>query len=206
MKEKKSFSLNFETVGSIVAMLIGVCALFVAWDQAQVMRAQKHASVWPIVTADLTVSGDEKTRFIEFDVSNAGVGPALVRSATLIADGKEISHWSELETTLFSTEAPGAMAFNGFDIEGSVIAPGEDVVAMRGSWSAGGEIDEFFKTLAGKYLSGAAPDVQLKICYCSVFERCWETTENNGAERVKLCPAPTHFFRNLFPKEDASVQ
>jgi hypothetical protein len=33
-KSSKTFNLNFETVGSIMAIMIVMIALFVAWDQA----------------------------------------------------------------------------------------------------------------------------------------------------------------------------
>ena len=203
--EKKS-ALNFETVASVVAMGVGVCALFVAWDQAQVMRAQKHASVWPIVSADFIISGDEKTRFLEFVVENAGVGPALVESMTLMTDGVEATRWRQLEEELFGAELPGAMAFNGNDIEGAVLAAGESVTVLKGSWNVGDEIDAAFQTLAGRYLQGDAPSVSLQVCYCSVFDRCWRSEEQARSVPVKNCPAPTKLFGGLFTDDEAGSE
>ncbi|GJL94294.1 MAG: hypothetical protein DHS20C05_06990 [Hyphococcus sp.] len=206
MSEKKqnTISLNFETIGSVVAMLIGAIALFVAWDQAQVMRKQQHASVWPIISADLLVSGDVETRFIEFAIMNAGVGPALVESVSLMSDGEALARWSDLETVLFGTPPSGPMGFNGNDIEGAVIAAGQTVSVLKGSWGASEEIDNAFMILAERYVKGNAPNVYLSVCYCSVFERCWRSTDQSRAEPVRSCSAPTGYFENLFIEDQAN--
>lgn len=204
--EKKAGPLNFETVGSIVAMIVGVSALFVAWDQAQVMRAQKHASVWPIVSSDFVISGDENSRTLEFVVENAGVGPALVESISLKLNGAAAHRWRELEETLFGAEITGSMAFNGNDLEGAVLAAGESVTVMKGTWSAGEETDAAFQALAARYLEGGAPDVVLEVCYCSVFDRCWQSRDQARSADVKTCPAPTRIFGGLFAKDEAKSE
>lgn len=202
-KERKKTPLNFETVGSIVAMIIGASALFVAWDQAQIMRVQQHASVWPILSVDLVISGDKDTRFIEFVAENAGVGPALVESISLKSNGEDLRTWKDLETALFGAPIKGAMAFNGNDLEGAVLAPGESATALKGVHNAGEEVDAAFQSLAERYLAGGAPQVTLEVCYCSVFDRCWRSQEGARSKPVKECPAPTHLFNGLFADDKA---
>ena len=38
---------NLQSLGSVAAITVSVVALYVAWDQSRVMRAQQHADVWP---------------------------------------------------------------------------------------------------------------------------------------------------------------
>lgn len=199
--QPKQGGLNFETVGSIVAMIIGGTALFVAWDQAQVMRAQQHASVWPILDAELYVSLDADTRFIEFVLVNAGVGPALVESVSIMIDGKSIARWSEVTNALFKSPPGGPMQFNGEDVEGSVIAPGDKVSVGKAIWAKSEDVDAAFKALSARYVQGDAPNIYVEACYCSVFERCWKTMESGRSAPVKKCPAPTNFFSSLFTEE-----
>lgn len=206
MTAERKFSLNFETVGSLVAMVIGASALFVAWDQSQVMRRQMDASVWPIVSADFVISGDEKTRFLEFTVQNAGVGPALVESVALKVDGIEARRWSDLEGALLGVAQFGPMAFNGDDLEGAVLAAGEHSTIMKGTWSSNAQIDAAFQSLATKYLEGQAPSVTLEVCYCSVFERCWRSSDQARSVPVKACPEPTKLFGGLFAKDEARTE
>lgn len=202
----KKAGLNFETVGSIVAMIIGASALFVAWDQAQVMRKQQHASVWPIVTTEFTISGDAGNRWIEFTVENAGVGPAIIESADFVANGKSIARWSALEDVLFAAAPEGDMSFNGRDIEGAVLGAGESALVMHGGWAASEQVDAAFLALAGRYLHGDAPEVDVRVCYCSVFRKCWMATESGLGDPVKSCPAPTGFFNTLFVDDEEETQ
>ena len=43
---------NHQTLTGIGAMLVGIAALFVAWDQGRVMRAQQHGAVFPVLQVD----------------------------------------------------------------------------------------------------------------------------------------------------------
>ena len=52
--------------------------------QGRLLSSQLSVSVWPYVAFQTTVS--EST--IQLDVQNVGAGPALVRSAVLLIDGK----------------------------------------------------------------------------------------------------------------------
>ena len=192
-----AFNLNFETVGSLVAMLIGAVALFVAWDQAQVMRKQQHASVWPIIETDLTIDGDENTRFVKFLVSNAGVGPALIESAKLTINGQDITTLGAFRAALLPDSLGGRTGFGGSGLEGSVLAPGQSTTALQLVWERSDEIDTAFNDFARGFVGTNAPDVSLDICYCSVFEKCWRSKSSTRPSPVKICPPETGFLQNF---------
>jgi hypothetical protein len=72
-------------------LLIALCALVVSTltaaaviYQGRLLSSQLSVSVWPYVAFQTTVS--ETT--IELDIQNVGAGPALVRGAVLLIDGK----------------------------------------------------------------------------------------------------------------------
>ena len=52
---------HLQAVGTLAAAIAALIALFVAWDQGRVMRAQQHASVMPILAGSVQIdeSGDQ---------------------------------------------------------------------------------------------------------------------------------------------------
>ena len=71
--------------GSKAEMLIAVCAVissiaavYIAWDQARVMRSQEKADVWPILQTTHQTDVGENGNIYAFELRNAGVGPALI--------------------------------------------------------------------------------------------------------------------------------
>jgi hypothetical protein len=105
--------LNFETFGAIGAIIVSVAALFVAWDQAVVMRRQQHASVWPFATADVNINQDETGNYMEIMLENPGVGPAIIRSGTIMVDGAPVHRLRELVTTMLPEGLRSEIQVNG---------------------------------------------------------------------------------------------
>ena len=200
-------NLNFETVGSIAAMLIGACALFVAWDQAQVMRKQQHASVWPLLSPDFTIDADDNSLILELSLANEGVGPALIESAYLTLNGEEVVRQEVLMSRLFPNGGlKGSASFNGSDIEGAVVGAGDEAQVFRLAWPQTEENNAIFSEFAGSYVIGGGLDVSVTTCYCSIFDRCFVSTGDGRPERVNQCPAPTNFFSTLLQPTQATEQ
>jgi hypothetical protein len=175
----KKRSLNFETIGSVVAMVIGVCALFVAWDQAQVMRKQQHASVIPIINigGGFSTSGGANTMTISFQ--NDGIGPAIVESATLAIDGREVSDWPDLRDR-FLPERLKEGFHSSLDTSIGVLAAGERTDAILITWPSDEITDAAFGELKSKVFSSSGQSAVFSVCYCSVFDRCWRA--GSGAD------------------------
>lgn len=186
--------------GNKAEMLIAVCAVitsaiavFIAWDQGRVMRAQQHGAVYPVLQADGYVSADPHVREIGVRFRNSGVGPALIESVDLLKDGESmdslISYRDELQ--------------QGYDLSwtsmvGRAVAPGETINALRISWPAD-EISPVQQAETAAKWGG----LTMRVCYCSVFKRCWEVdglAENTPARRVKACKrSDKDIFEDLSP-------
>ncbi len=202
-----AFNLNFETVGSLVAMLIGMVALFVAWDQAQVMRKQQHASVWPVLSPDFSIDGDDESLILELTLANEGVGPALVESAFLTLSGEEASSPTYLMSQLFPDKQPvGQARFNGSDIEKRIIGAGDVVQIFRLAWPQTEENTAVFSEFATRYVTGGDLNVSLTACYCSVFDRCFLSTGQDRPARINQCAEPTGFFTKMLRTRQATEQ
>ncbi|MEM9618158.1 MAG: hypothetical protein AAF936_09380 [Pseudomonadota bacterium] len=185
---KKRRVLNFETVGSITAMVIGMCALFVAWDQAQIMRKQQHASVLPVVNIDGGFSTSADAHVMTLSFSNDGIGPAIVESASLTLDGREISDWPDLRDGLLPPALHEGFESN-LDTSIGVLAAGETSNSIVLTWSINDERTAAFEELKSRVFSSVNQGTQFSVCYCSVFERCWRTSADYAAKPnpVKQC-------------------
>jgi hypothetical protein len=169
---------NHQSLTALTAIVLSVVALFVAWDQSRVMRAQQHGALIPIVELGQTLSNDEEGVSFELMVRNEGVGPAFVEHVSLRRDGVPVLSANELIASL----PPGAGRSWGSS-NGLTLGVGEDVMLLTLSWEAG-QVD----TAAFYQMIEALQSWQFDVCYCSVFGRCWESTLGAmRAERVAVC-------------------
>nr|WP_321442243.1 hypothetical protein [uncultured Hyphomonas sp.] len=180
-----------EMVIAICAVVTSALAVFIAWDQGRVMRAQQHGSVYPVLQADGYVSTEPHVRDIGVRFRNSGVGPALIESVDILEDGKRLDSLDAYRDTL-----PGGYDLSWTSMVGRAVAPGETINALRISWPADAISPEVQAETADKW-----GELTMRVCYCSVFKRCWEVdglSENSPARRVKACTrSEEDIFENL---------
>ena len=160
MSEKRSRSFWF----SMIAMLVSIIALLVSIYEARILNAQNEASVWPYIDKSMSIVTDTSTVSIQLTIQNKGVGPAIINSSQIsINDTVYTEYDKALDAVIrqFSVEELRNLVFT--PSLNSVISPGEEqtlfVLELKapqeGIWS---------------FLP------RLDLCYCSVFDRCWEMT------------------------------
>lgn len=167
-----------------MAMLVGACALYITWDQARVMRAQQHAAVWPILTIDKDTSTDEDNFYVRFGIENAGVGPAILKSAELRNNGEIFNSWSDFKNLLPEDMKENSQT-GGSSIKGRALSPGREFRPYGLQWKREEITRDDFIELVKLY-----DGIVLEVCYCSVFDRCWSTTSTteSAPERIEQCP------------------
>lgn len=174
--------------GNKVEMLVAICALvasamavFMTWDQGRVMRAQQHGAVYPVLQVDGYVSRTPDTLSMGIRVSNSGVGPALIEKVTLLFDGEPVEGFQEARRQLHENYD---LSWSG--LTGRALAPGEEIEPVRVIWARDEISTETFDATALEWSR-----FNLEICYCSVFDRCWETRSigTSRSDRVKRCEA-----------------
>ena len=199
--------LSFETIGSISAIVVGVAALFITWEEARIMRNQQHGGVLPLLSPDFSVSVKEGSLVLALAVSNEGVGPALVESIYVTIDGERIDSGADFMRRLFGDSRPsGSASIVGSDLEMGVLGAGDEVSLFTAAWPATPENVEAFQVLGERYVNNDGPVVSLTSCYCSVFGRCYESAGRDRPRRVQACPAPTNMFSQLLHDEKVSQQ
>jgi hypothetical protein len=155
VQEKKKIDTGL-LVG-LAAIFISVATLVVYIYQARIMQNQQHASVWPYVEwYNSNVGG------IYVEVKNKGIGPAIIKNATLRVDGKVIENIDDLFTEMIGEHSN--MAFVTSYIGGRVMSPGESFKVFTVTDSA------YLYKLDSAFNSR---QFEMEICYCSIYNDCW---------------------------------
>jgi len=176
------FKSNHQALTAIGAMVVGLAALFIAWDQARVMRAQQHGAVVPALQIDAFTRTELQRLSIGLRVANNGVGPAMIRNVRVLRDGETASDVA----AMFAALPTDQLDRSWVTLTGRVIAPGELVTPISVDWRA-----ENVGTDAIRDLFVEWERWDIEICYCSVFDRCWIATVQESDRRpVNTCPDP----------------
>jgi len=187
------FKSNHQVITAIGAMTVGLAALFVAWDQAQVMRAQQHGAVVPALQIDAFTRTDGGVLSVGLRVANNGVGPAIVRDVRVIRDGEPIDRLD----AMFASLPVEQLDRSWVTLTGRVIAPGELITPISVEWDA-----ENVGTDAIAALFTEWERWDTEICYCSVFDRCWiATVEVQDRRPAASCPDPSDDVFELYGSE-----
>lgn len=190
MEEKR---FRFDLMVALLALAISAVAAGASAYQTYVIRKQFSATVWPYVT--FVTSSSES--YFELDLTNVGIGPALVYDVKITRDGKTIERPSgagvqpaigtavEPERIEARADARIAHAHGRSDMTSSTLLPG-DVI------SAGGKV-ELLRT-EGKFFARRVianiGRVDVSLCYCSLLGDCWTKRLNDPAIRphsVRSC-------------------
>jgi hypothetical protein len=168
-----------EMIVALSAVLIGVCALVVSVVQVRIMRQEQHATVWPQLFVSTNYS---QAASIGILIANAGIGPAMVRSFTAEVDGEEQSSWPGVLNAITGEDRGWNLAMSF--VNGRTIPAGEAITTVFAADAA----------LADRIAQAVSDGrLDLSVCYCSVYERCWMTRlqgDVRDPEPVRACPRP----------------
>ena len=172
-----------DLIVGLSAIIISVASLWVALRADRTQEQLLQASVWPYVeyfSSDATQNGDKR---LAFELRNAGVGPAIVRTFAVEYNGHP---YSSLRDLLFACcdlpeiHHPGILSST---VRDSVIMAHEDmpfIVVLPG------------KTAPREYASidAARFHIGIQICYCSVLGDCWffDSKRDEQPNAVRKCP------------------
>lgn len=169
----------WQTVLSVAGVFIAVVALYAALTESAAVRQQTAAAVWPFVQLSIDDYDSGESAGITISFTNAGVGPARMRSMRLIFDGESMRDWEHAVTRLGGTMTDHVR--RNF-ISNRVLSPDETV-------------DMFSTTdpdLARQFQATIAnPENFITFCYCSIFDECWLADSRGDLQQPKTveeCP------------------
>lgn len=178
--QRKPWHQHFETVGSISAIVVGVAALYVSWDQGRVMRQEVRASVWPAVQVEGYVDRRDEMMAIGMKLQNSGVGPARIERITIRNEGEVVEDLDALVDRM-PAGAERAVA----SATGRIMAAGEMLVPFELRYSDSSPLAEVD---AVDLVQSLSQDWTLEVCYCSVLDQCWIGGDREiGQREVERC-------------------
>ena len=172
-QSKKALWLDASWIAAISAIFVGLSALGVSVYQSYLMHEQQRMSVWPFLSP---MHSDVENGYL-FSVQNDGVGPALVHYVDVRLDNKPVTSWAALFSELkIPTESIGPYS----TLSNRVFATGMHVQAIR-----------LMDVASGINYRNHLHRIQLDICYCSIYQDCYQysTHATVTTQKVERCPS-----------------
>lgn len=178
------------------AILISLISLVIAIGHGRVMEKlveENHrsveASTWPFLQLELSTTSDHGDRpdasvTVAAQVSNHGNGPARIKSLQVLLDGKPVASPSKLLAACCMEKGKAVAQYESqlFNVDGTVLAQRESQTLFSLA-----PRDETARRINRK-LSAAIPRIEIRSCYCSVFDECWIGSTSGPPREVKACP------------------
>ena len=174
------------------ALAISVISIGVAVHHGEIMNEMAKAneraaaaSVWPSLIID---GGEANDQALYLNIVNSGIGPARIENFQIFFKNKPIPDLNTLIKECCFDELPkGEYSLN---YTFSTVAPnimGPKDVTKVFKWASTPETNAAWQKFGRLGQNGA---LQLRACYCSVFDQCWETNfETSRPKAVAACPA-----------------
>ncbi|MEO0467056.1 MAG: hypothetical protein AAF216_10990 [Pseudomonadota bacterium] len=187
-----------QTIPAIVGIVIACFALYAALNEADSVRKQQEAAVWPHLQVDRSNMSTDTDVGLTVTVRNRGIGPARVRSARMFLDGEEVLSWSALFSKLHP-ETEGFFPRTDSYVGQSVLSPQQDVVVIDLQTSiyrdfdlsemdhvtSEEELKQLIVSLRGAFNEDS---LEFRLCYCSFFNDCWQVNNvQRDPESVEAC-------------------
>jgi hypothetical protein len=164
-----------DRIMAVSAIIVAAASLSVAVYEAHINREYQKISVWPYVTqSNSMVPGEPYAR----NLSNFGVGPALIKSVQVRVDGTPLRDWAEVSRALTGQAIPDLVysSLHG----GSVLLPDKTMTVVK--IPPGDAALKFWEQAQTERLS-------IRVCYCSLYGDCWLSDSHTGEpSSVGACP------------------
>jgi len=199
-EERRRRTIELVIAAAVVA--ISLASLFTAVYQSIVMRQTLEASVWPRVEwENSNYNAERRVNAITFAIANHGVGPATIARVEILHQGKRVGNENalfldccidgttpeqRLATLRRLTEQGDLMTYTS-TLDGAALTPGLERVLFEFERPA-----EHSPALpVWDRLNKIRDELELSVCYCSVFDDCWSTRARaykQKTEPVRSCP------------------
>lgn len=184
---------RLDLVIALSAIFISAVSLVVAIEHGRTERDLVAANSWPFIGSILD-SGYDSGRDTTIGVTNAGVGPAKVKSVEVFYDGRPVSSARDLLRRCCGLSSDREVErrqlpkFAWSLVDDSVLRPGEVNAVVR--------IHHDSTALdVQQRLSDSLLRIGFRACYCSVFDECWVgNLRSTDVRRVRRCEPPQHPF------------
>jgi len=178
-----------QTMIALSAVVLSVCGLFISIYETSLIREQQRASVWP----NVQVTPSFKSDTLKIFVQNTGVGPARIMNASLTYKDNLIQNWDHLKSA-FDYEEKDISDIQSL-VSGEVVPPStEKELIYRVASTATNQNRDLVYQMS---TSISNMDIDLEVCYCSVYDECWTTRLSYVEKRFRGEQVPTRKERRV---------
>jgi len=149
---------RFQTIGTALAIIISLAAMFVSIYEASILKSQQTSMVWPYL--DLSQQSDSNGFAIE--ISNKGTGPAIITSVQVDYNGLPVESIDVLMDSLNPNRTFGYDILRNSTLGNQVFMSGEKRIVFGLPYN---DETRVVQSNLGK--------IRIRIGYKSVLEEHW---------------------------------
>jgi len=155
---------DFILVGT--AVFLSMVSVFIAVHHGQTMEKLVAANSWPNLSYGTGNVNDKGEDEINLTIRNTGVGPARIDTFELFYKGKPMAHFHDLASACCE-QLVGKHLFTGTSSVVDEVLPARESINF---WSMRRDKNT---PEAWDVLNKERFNVNVRVCYCSVFDECW---------------------------------
>lgn len=177
------FAMAGQFAVGVPALLISLVVAYGTYVQAGATQRMQEAASWPFVEYRTGNYTEEGERLVNLSFTNNGLGPALMGPVEVRYKGTIITSPIALLDACCGYNTRGTMQLRTSPIGNVALRPGQEVLfmALPGVAANGDMVD---------LLDAARKDIQVRACYCSIFDDCW-TIDGSQAKPQSVAQCPT---------------
>lgn len=183
-RPRKTGQFALDIIIAAAAIIVSAASLFVALRADQTQEQLLKSTVWPYIEYDTSNATESGTNRLAYEIRNAGVGPAIVRSFAVAYKGHYYPTLRELMAACCNIH-PAKRKHGIFSstVRDRVIMAHEDIIFIQ---VLPAQSDPHTYAAVG----GARIGISIQICYCSVLGDCWlfDTALDAQPNAVRKCP------------------
>jgi len=197
MTDKKTASFfssdKLNLMLAICAILISSASFYATYLQADAAKKQVKAATWPWLTLDTgNYNAEEKIMEINFDITNSGVGPALIKKFSYKYQDQTFHNPFKLfvaccikqEDLTKMIELKDLVNFRILtrSMTNSILGSGEETRSIAFARGNSPENIKFWDKL-----NSERHNITMSACYCSLLDECFTITQGQEMREVESC-------------------
>ena len=190
VKLAKYKKIDTSLIIALFAVLISFLSVLLGYKETSILEAQQNllfqqqgASVWPFLENTPVFEIGGSTAIFKYNVTNKGVGPAIIDNVIYTYKNIEIANWGlgielEKEYPNLSIKQP-----RNANLSKQVLAPGDstNVVTINAT------VKENIEDSLIDILIKISEEYKLNYCYCSVYGECWKVEGKDNLTKSSDC-------------------
>jgi len=165
-----------DMVVAFSALFISVVSLGIAILHGRTMEKMAEANArlvaansWPFLSYGAGWVTTNGVKTADMHLSNTGVGPAKIESAELVWKGVAYGNNQDFLKACCGFDQASGMPFDSNLVPYEVLRAGEHITFLGFTQSTSPTV---FAALQQAIVSR---DLELHVCYCSIFDECWKS-------------------------------